>query len=137
DVMATEGCFRRLEIICPEGTICRARRPAPVSSYYEAMIAATDVVWKAMAPHIPEHLPAGQFGSICSTVIAGVHPDSGEDYLLVEPLVGGWGAGWNKDGENGQFCVGNGETCNIPVEITESRYGVRVERYAFHAAPGG
>src|SRR5690606_39469104 len=37
-VQATEGCFRRIRIICPEGTILRARRPAPVSSYYEAMI---------------------------------------------------------------------------------------------------
>lgn len=136
-VLATEGCFRRLRIICPEGTICRAQRPSPVSSYYEAMIAATDVVWKALAMELPDRLPAGQFGSICSTVIAGTHPDTGMDYLLVEPLAGGWGGGWDKDGENGQFCVGNGETSNIPVEITETRYGVLVEQYAFHAEDGG
>ncbi len=136
-VVATEGCFRRIRIICPEGTICKAKRPAPVSSYYEAMITATDIVWKALAPHLPDRLPAGQFGSICSTVLAGRHPDIGEDYLLVEPLVGGWGAGHDKDGENGQFCVGNGETHNIPIEIQEARYGVMVERYAFHNEDGG
>ena len=67
----------------------------------------------------------------------GVHPDTGELYLLVEPLVGGWGAGHDKDGENGQFCVGDGETYNIPVEITETRYGVTVDRYAFHNEDGG
>ncbi|HEY8353013.1 MAG TPA: hydantoinase B/oxoprolinase family protein [Sphingomonadales bacterium] len=136
-VQATEGCFRRIRIICPEGTILRARRPAPVSSYYEAMITATDIVWKALAPALPDRLPAGQFGSICSTVIDGTDPETGEPFLLVEPLVGGWGAGHDKDGENGQFCVGNGETANIPVEITETRYGVRVEQYAFHNGDGG
>jgi N-methylhydantoinase B len=136
-VVATEGCFRRIRIICPEGTICKAKRPAPVSSYYEAMITATDIVWKALAPHLPDRLPSGQFGSICSTVLSGKHPDSGEDYLLVEPLVGGWGGGCDKDGENGQFCVGNGETNNIPVEVTEVRYGVMVEQYAFHTEDGG
>src|SRR5690606_16277037 len=115
-VLATEGCFRRIRIICPEGTICRACRPAPVSSYYESMIVATDVVWKALAEHLPDRLPAGQYGSICSTVISGSHQPTGEPYLLVEPLVGGWGGGDGKDGENGQFCVGNGETSNIPVE---------------------
>lgn len=135
--LVTEGCFRRLHIICPEGTIVRACRPAPVSSYYEAMIAATDVIWKALAMHLPDRLPAGQFGSICATVINGQHPDTGEPFILVEPLVGGWGAGHDKDGENGQFCVGNGETANIPVEITEARYGVQVDRYEFHQEPGG
>ncbi|MDA5193977.1 hydantoinase B/oxoprolinase family protein [Govanella unica] len=135
-VLATEGCFRRIRIICPEGTITRARRPAPVSSYYEAMIVATDLVWKALAPHLPDRLPAGQFGSICSTVIDGTL-ENGEPYLLVEPLAGGWGAGQDKDGENGQFAVGNGETANIPVEITETRYGVLVEQYAFHQSTGG
>lgn len=136
-VLATEGCFRRIRIICPEGTITRAKRPAPVSSYYEAMIVATDIVWKALAPYLPDRLPAGQFGSICSTVIDGTDPETGEPYLLVEPLVGGWGAGQDKDGENGQFCVGNGETANIPVEITETRYGVLVGQYAFQGGPGG
>ena len=75
--------------------------------------------------------------SVCGTVLSGTHPDTGEFFLLVEPLVGGWGAGHDKDGENGQFCVGDGETYNIPVEVTETRYGVMVERYAFHNEDGG
>jgi N-methylhydantoinase B len=130
-MVANEGCFRQLRIICPEGNICKARRPAPVSSYYEAMIAATDVVWRALAEVCPERLPAGQFGSICSVVIAGRHSRTGEDFILVEPLAGGWGAASDRNGENGQFCVGNGETSNIPIEIAETRYGLKVRRYGF------
>ena len=39
--------------------------------------------------------------------------------------------------ENGQFFPGNGQTYNIPIEVTERRYPVRVLRYAFHNADGG
>ena len=41
--------------------------------------------------------------------------------MLAEPLLGGWGACHFKDGQNGQFSHSNGETFNIPVEITEAR----------------
>ncbi|ACJ01056.1 hydantoinase B/oxoprolinase family protein [Rhodospirillum centenum] len=136
-IPATEGVFRPLKVICPDGTVMTASRPAPVSIYYETMISAADVMWKALAPHMPDRLPAGHYGSVCATVIAGRHPDSGDFFLLVEPLAGGWGAACDGDGQQGQFCVGNGETYNIPVEVTEARYGVRVERFGFHTEDGG
>lgn len=129
---ATEGCFRRLKVICPAGTLLTAERPAPVSSYFEAMVCAADVARKALAQVLPGVVTAGQFGSVCTMNLSGTIPSTNEPYLLVEPLVGGWGAGVDKDGESAQFCVGNGETSNIPVEIIEARYGIRVERYGFH-----
>ncbi len=137
EIPANEGCFRPIEIICPDATVFTAERPAPVSTYWETMLYATDLIWKALAPHMPERLPAGHFLSVCGTILSGLHPDSGDFFLLVEPLVGGWGAGATKDGQNGQFCVGDGETYNIPVEITETRYGVLVDQYAFHNEDGG
>ena len=54
-----------------------------------------------------------------------------------EPLMGGWGAAPDADGINGMFCCGNGETFNIPVELTEARYGLQVDQYAFHNEAGG
>ena len=42
-----------------------------------------------------------------------------------------------RDGLNGQFSHSNGETFNIPIEITEARYGLRVDRYGFHTNDGG
>lgn len=131
---ATEGCFRRLKVICPAGTLLTAQRPAPTSSYFEAAVCAVDVARRALAMELPGVLTAGQFGSVCTMNLSGVNPDTQEPYLLVEPLVGGWGAGVDKNGESGQFCVGNGETSNIPTEIIEARYGIRVERYGFNDA---
>ena len=136
-VPANDGCFRRLVVRCPENTVLTATRPAPTSSYFEAMVAAADVMRLALAPALPGRLTAGQFGSVCSMVLSGNMSGEGEPYILVQPLVGGWGAGADKDGESAQFCVGNGETSNIPIEIQEARYGVKINEYALHNAGGG
>ena len=69
--------------------------------------------------------------------MAGQHPDTGELFLLVEPQAGGWGAGFDKDGENGMVCVGDGETYIIPVEVCEARYGVLVDQYKLDITDGG
>lgn len=137
DAPATDGCFRRLKVVCPEGTLLTAKRPAPVSSYFESMVCAADLIRKALAPAMPHVLTAGQFGSVCTLNLSGIHAVTQQPFLLVEPLLGGWGANQSKDGESGQFCVGNGETSNIPVEITEERYGIQVERYEFNTVQAG
>lgn len=137
ELPANGGCFRPLQIVCPPGTFISAQSPAPVSLYYESLLAAMDVMWKALAPVIPDRLPAGHQRSVNATFVAGLHPDTGDLFVMGEPLVGGWGATPERDGDNGQFCCANGETYNIPVELFESRYGLKVEQYAFHNEDGG
>jgi N-methylhydantoinase B len=130
------GMFRPLDVICPPRTIFTAESPAPVSNYFETALMVIDLVWKALAPALPERLTAGNLGSVCSILLTGQDP--GEDFwLLFGPLLGGWGAGCDVDGQNGQFSAGNGETYNLPVELTEARYGLLVEHYGFHDEPGG
>jgi N-methylhydantoinase B len=132
----SDAWFRPLRIICPTGTIFTARRPAPVAAYFEATEPATDLVWKALAPILPELLTAGSYVSVCSTSIATTHPDTGEDTLLVEPQPGGWGASAVADGESVLVSVGDGETYTIPAEVCEQRYGIRVERFGFDIVDG-
>ncbi len=136
-IPANEGCFRPLKIICPDRTIFTCEKPAAVSTYWETMMYAADLIWRAMAPHMPKKLPAGHFLSVCGVVLAGIHPDTGELFILVEPQAGGWGAGADKDGENGLVCVGDGETYIIPIEVCETRYGVLVDRYGYDITEGG
>lgn len=137
DVPANGGCFRALEVVCPPGTIVSAISPAPVSIYYESMIAAIEVVWRALMPAMPDRLPVGHQRTVGATFISGLHPDTGALFVMGEPLLGGWGASDGLDGDSGQFCCGNGETFNIPIELAESRYGFEVDQYAFHDDPGG
>ena len=88
-VPANDGCFRALEVVCPDGKIFTCKRPAAVSTYWETMLYAGDLIWKAMAPVLPKRLPAGHSLSVRAPVIAGLHPDTGGFFILVEPSAGG------------------------------------------------
>jgi N-methylhydantoinase B len=136
-ISANGGCFRALEVICPPGTIVSAQNPAPVSIYYESMIAAIELMWRALMPARPDRLPVGHQRTVGATFISGLHPETGALFVMGEPLLGGWGASDGLDGDSGQFCCGNGETFNIPIELAESRYGFEVDQYAFHDDTGG
>lgn len=131
----SDAWFHPLEIIAPVGSVFNAVRPAPVAAYFEATEAASDLIWKALAPAIPS-LTAGSFVSVCATALALTHPDTGEPTILVEPQPGGWGASEMHDGEHGLVSVGDGETYVIPIEVCEQRYGVRVERFALDVVDG-
>lgn len=137
EIPANGGSFRPLKVVCPPGTIISAQAPAPVSNYYEPLIAAIDVFWKALAPALPERLPAGHQRTVGATFISGIRPENGEFFVMGEPLVGGWGASNDQDGDSGQFCCANGETFNIPCELFESRYAIEIDQYAFHNQDGG
>lgn len=132
-----EGLFKPLKIITDENSIVSAKRPAPVSMNFEARIGGAELVWRALASLLPDRLTAGHLLSVCSTLLSGTHPDTKEPFLIVEPTLGGWGAGKNQDGQHGQFCMGNGETYNMPIEIAEARYGIRVNDYRFRCDGAG
>jgi N-methylhydantoinase B len=132
-----DGVFRPLKVITDPQSVLSAERPAPVSIYWESMLAGADLIWKALAPVVPHRLPAGHLLSVCAVVLAGKHPDTNEPFLIVEPSVGGWGAAEGQDGARGQFCIGDGETYNVPVEVAETRYGVMVEEYALRTDGAG
>jgi N-methylhydantoinase B len=131
-----DGWFRPVEIVCPDGTVFTAQRPAPVSTYWETGAYAVDLLWQALFPVLPDRLTAGHHLSVCGTLIAGFS-DTGERFILVEPQAGGWGAGATKDGENGLVPVGDGETYVIPVEVCETRYPLLVKQYAFNESVAG
>ncbi|TCT20477.1 N-methylhydantoinase B [Melghiribacillus thermohalophilus] len=132
-----DGVFRPLKIITDEKSVLAAERPAPVSIYWESMLAGADLIWKALAPELPDRLTAGHLLSVCAVTLTGKHHDTDEPFLIVEPSVGGWGAGKGQDGASGQFCIGDGETYNVPVEVAETRYGVRVNEYSLRSDGAG
>ncbi|MEK6155457.1 hydantoinase B/oxoprolinase family protein [Flavobacteriaceae bacterium 3-367] len=134
---ANGGAFRPMKVLCEAGTIVSAEAPSAVSVYYEVLITAIDLIWKILAPLIPDKLPAGHLRSVCATFISGMHPDTDQFYIQAEPLAGGWGASATHDGNRGQLSCGSGESYNIPIEIREMRYGIQVEQYAFHNEGGG
>ncbi len=118
---SNEGLFRPFELIAPEGTIFTATRPAPTGWYYEASAYATELIWKALAPVLPESLSAGSYVSLCAYYIGGNRPD-GEYWVLATPQDGGWGACADQDGESSLIATTDGDTYNYPAEVIETAF---------------
>lgn len=126
-LFANAGSFESLEVITEPGTVFHATGTAPHGYYFETRIRLYDMLWQCLATAFPSKLPAGHFASICATVIAGIHPDTGRRYTMVEPQMGGWGATAKRNGLDAMYATGHGDTFNCPVEICEARYGIDVD----------
>lgn len=131
------GSFRPIELITQPGTVFDAQEPAPIGFYYEVELRVYDLIWRCLAQVIPERLASGHFGSVCGTFIGGIHPDTGRQYTIIEPQLGGWGGRDGADGNSAMFCGFHGETYNCPAEINEARNGLWVDQMALNTAPGG
>jgi N-methylhydantoinase B len=130
------GLFRPVRVIAPKGSVFHPIRPAPTSTFWEAMSMATDLVWKALAPHIPDKLTAGHFVSIIATIVGGINDKTGEPFAIVEPQPGGWGAGYDMDGTSGLVACGDGETYIASTEVYEKNFPILVERYLLNTQDG-
>lgn len=137
DTPANDGSFRPLNVLTREGSVFHAREPAAIGFYFETEVRVYDLIWRCLAPHVPERLPAGHFSSICGTFIGGIHPDTGRQYTIIEPQLGGWGAWKGRDGNPCIFSGFHGETYNTPAEISEARNGLYVDKMALNAEQGG
>jgi N-methylhydantoinase B len=124
-----EGFFEPLEVIAPEGTVFNPTKPAAIATDWEGSAMAADLPWKALAPHLPDKLAAGHFMSVCATIVGGRDDRSGDDFLVIEPQPGGWGASEGRDGADVLVCIGDGDTLEMPVEVMESRFPLLFDEY--------
>lgn len=134
---SNDGFFRPFSLTVPPGTVFSALPPAPTGWYYEGASYANDLVWKALAPVVPDRLGAGCYTSLCAWYVTGRDAETGELFVLAEPNVGGWGGSAGDDGESGLIATTDGDTYNFPVEVVETRYPLLVERYALDTPADG
>ncbi|MFT7221197.1 MAG: N-methylhydantoinase B, partial [Candidatus Azotimanducaceae bacterium] len=132
---SNEGWFQPLKITAPQGTIFTAEKPSPTGWYYEGSVQASELVWKALAKHLPERFSAGSYSSLCVIYLSG-HSATGEEFIHIEPTHGGWGASEDEDGANALISLTDGDTYNYSIELLEAKFPVRVRRYDFNVEGG-
>jgi len=137
DTPANSGSFRPITLLTRRGSVFDAEEPAAMGYYYEIELRVFDLLWRCLAPSLPDVFGAGHFASVCGTFIGGTHPDTGRQYTIIEPQVGGWGGSQQRDGNSAMFSGFHGETYNCPAEINEAKNGLFVERMELNTAPGG
>ena len=70
-----EGSFRACKVVIPEGNIMMARYPAPMASWSSIVPTVVDCIVRALAPAMPDKVPAGHHGLLGGTVVFfGVDP---------------------------------------------------------------
>ena len=131
-----EGCFRALDVVLPEGTMVSARPPAALGLWSIALPTVIDTILKALAPALPDVIPAAHKGDMGGCSFYGTRPD-GSRFLLMNIFGGGWGGRPHEDGESASVSVCQGDVRNTPVELQEIRYPFRIEEHALRDDSGG
>lgn len=70
--------------------------------------------------------------SVCATIVGGRDDRMGDDFLVIEPQPGGWGASEGKDGADVLVCIGDSDTLEMPVEVMESRFPLLFNEYSLN-----
>jgi N-methylhydantoinase B len=131
---ACAGTFRPIRLQAPEGSLLNARRPAAVAAgNVETSTRVVDVVLGALAEVLPQEIPAASHGSMNNLAMGS---DGVEPWDYYETIGGGMGAGSAGAGLSGvQTHMTN--TLNTPIEVVETRFPLRIRRYAIRFGSGG
>ncbi len=133
-----EGSFRALDVVIPEGNIMMARFPAPMSGWSAVVPTVVDTIVAALAPAMPETVPAGHHGLLGGAVVFfGVHPETGKRFVVQSLEGGGWGGRPMEDGESATVSVCQGDVRNGSIEGIELKCPVLVESRGMRTDSGG
>ncbi len=128
DVPVNDGFYRLVKLTAPPGTVVHAQPPAPVVGGWETQSRLTDVMFKALAPALPERVPAGTKAMMCQVGFGGTDPRTGDLYAFYEAIAGGYGGRASRDGPDAVQAHGQ-NTENAPVEEIEINYPVQIVCY--------
>ena len=132
-----EGVFRALELILPEGKLLNAKAPAALGQWSIPMPTVIDTILRALAPALPDRIPAGHVGVMSGYSFAGFRTGNGRRFLLMNIIGGGWGGRPEEDGEDASVSVCQGDVRNAPVELQELQYPFIIEALALRTDSGG
>ena len=130
------GHFRALTVRAPAKSIFAAEEPAACMFYGPALGLMIELVLKALSQVLPERVPAGQPADQMNFQMAG-WLTNGKMFHTGEASAVGWGASYSADGENATVNYMAGDLLNLPAEVEEAKYPLRVTRRGLAVDSGG
>ena len=122
-----EGSFCALKVILPPGKLLSARRPAPIGGWSLSLPTVLDTIFCALAPALPERVPAAHKGDMGGYAIFGTNPNTGRRYVCQNIMGGGWGGRPFEDGASASVSMCQGDVKNTPIELQELYYPLMYE----------
>ena len=136
-IPANQGCYRPIVVKAPEDSIVNPAFPAPVvGGNLETSTRIVDTLLKALAPAFPDRAIAACQGTMNNVTVGGIDPRNNQPFTFYETLAGGFGARSSKNGIDGLHSHMT-NTLNTPIELLETAFPVRVERYEVREGTGG
>lgn len=134
EVPNCHGYTRPIKVIAPEGSLVNARYPAPCGARGITGYRMVDCIFGALAAAVPDKVAADGAGG--STLPSFGGWDGTKRFVFSECVMGTWGATSAHDGQEGVPHMASNQA-NVPIEMIESDYPIRIERYGFVADTGG
>jgi N-methylhydantoinase B len=136
EIANNQGVLDCFELITEPGSLVDCASPAPVAARAHTSQRLIDMIIGALAPALPDMAVGASNGANTTAVFSGTDPATGQFYLYLETLGGGFGGRSDRDGRDGvQVHITN--TSNLPVEAIETEYPLRVLGYGFAQDSGG
>lgn len=136
-VPKNSGCFRPIRVLVPSGSLLNVEFPAPsVGGNTECHPRVVYAVLGALAPAVPDRVPAADGGTWSNFLFGGSHSETGEYYTSYDLHTVGWGGRPVADGNDAVGSM-NGNCRTVPVEVYETRYPWLVEDWSLVPDSGG
>ena len=126
-VPSNQGSFRPVNVIAPIGSIYNPKFPAAAEARFAQCNRVIDLIYKALAPVLPDEIIAGSSASLSFCSYAGVRP-SGDYWVFLEVNEGSYGGRPRADGPD---CIDNlmANTRNNPLEDLAMHLPMICDRY--------
>ena len=133
-VPQTEGMFKPVKVIAPEGSIFNPRYPRACVARFCQLQRAVDLVLRALAPVVPDKVTAGNSAHTLFISYSGFDEQEQEYWVYLEVNEGSYGGRHHRDGMDSVDCL-IANTRNNPIEELEWRFPMRTERYELRDEP--
>jgi N-methylhydantoinase B len=135
DMPNNDGCAAPITLRAPEGTVVNCTFPVAVAARMQVGHFLTEIIYRALAPAIPDQVLAGSGGTPATMNVFYGKRHDGRSWHAVLIRGGGLGASARGDGAHHYIFPANG--ANTPVEILESDTPLLVERRELLPDSGG
>lgn len=129
DVPNNSGVYRCIDISAPKGSFLNPEFPAPVAARALTGYRVADTVLGALSKIVPTRVAAAGEGGNSVVCLGGYDKETREPFIMVDMINGALGARATKDGIDA-ITNPSQNMSNMPVEIMESTYPIRIEEYS-------
>ncbi|MEO9612875.1 MAG: hydantoinase B/oxoprolinase family protein [Nitratireductor sp.] len=136
DRAITGGSFSTMEVRIPEKCMFNAKEPAACEWYFTGLGLLADLMISCLGEAMPHKATAAHYGDSMVAAFFDMDPERGQ-WISVEPTAGGWGGTVGQDGESALINLVNGGFRNLPAEVYETKFPVRVEEFSLRRDSGG